>query len=52
MYLSGTSEGLLSTVFQRDETQLRDDENDEQQEGGSEMLCVFFIKLILFCWSK
>jgi hypothetical protein len=34
MYLYGTSEGLLSTFFQRDETQLRDDENDEQQEGG------------------
>jgi len=43
---------LLSTFFQRDETQLRDDENDEQQEGGYEMLCVFFIKHVLFCWSK
>jgi hypothetical protein len=52
MYLSGTSEGLLSTFFQRDETQLRDDENDEQQEGGYEMLFVFSIKRVLFCWGK
>jgi len=52
MYLSGTSEGLLSTFFQRDETRLRDDENDEQQEGSYEMLFVFFIKHVLFCWSK
>jgi hypothetical protein len=42
MYLSGTSGDLLSAFFQRDEIQLRDDENDEQQEGGYEM-CVFFI---------
>jgi hypothetical protein len=51
MYLSVTSEGLLSTFFQGDETQLRDDENDEQQERGYEM-CVFFIKQVLFRSSK
>jgi hypothetical protein len=52
MYLSGTSESLLSTFCQKDETQLRDDENDEQQEGGYEILCVFVIKHVLFCWCK
>jgi len=48
MCLSGTSESLLSTFFQKDETQLRDDKNDVQQGEGYEMMCVFFIKHFYF----
>jgi hypothetical protein len=58
MYLVGTSQGLFSAVFQRDETQSRDDENDEQQEGRvmkccvCVCVCVFYNQHVLFCWFK